>query len=77
MTAVGRVKTALYLSSFRKIGFVVFLFVFAGASVAQNAFYSEPFVDLLSGVQSTAVFLLVFKRHLKRFTEGGEIPETA
>ncbi len=77
MTAVGRIKTALYLSASRKINFVIFLFVFAGISTAQNAFYSEPFVDLLSGMQSAIVFLLVFRKHLKRFCGGSEIPETA
>ena len=67
LTALGRIKTALYLSVTRKLSFLIFTFVFAALSVAQNAFYAEPVSDLLSSIQSTIVFLLVFKKHLQKY----------
>lgn len=67
LTALGRIKTALYLSASRKISFLLFTVLFAQFTLAQNAFYAEPASDLLGGIQSTLVFLLVFKKHIQHF----------
>lgn len=67
LTALGRIKTALYLSAARKLSFLLFIFLFAALTQAQNAFFAEPTADLLCSIQSTIVFLLVFKKHLDRY----------
>lgn len=67
LTALGRIKTALYLSAARKISFLIFTILFAQFGLAQNAFYAEPASDLLGGIQSTLIFLLVFKKHMQKF----------
>ena len=67
LTALGKVNTALYLSASRKLLFLLFIFLFAGLTQAQNAFYAEPAADLISSAQSTIVFLAVFGRHLKKY----------
>ncbi len=66
LTALGKVKTALYLSAFRKIAFVVFAFIFANLFSARQSFYTEPVVDVIGGIQSTVVFLLVFGKYLRK-----------
>ena len=65
LTAIGRIKTALYLSMSRKILFTVLIFVFAASAVAQNAFYAQPVADYICSTQSTLVFLLVFKPYME------------
>lgn len=67
LTAMGKIETALYLSASRKLMFLVFTWLFAAVSVAQNAFYAEPVSDLISSVQSTILFLLVFKKHMHKY----------
>ncbi len=66
LTALGRIKTALYLSASRKLTFLTLIFVFAAASTAQNAFYAQPVSDFFCSLQSTIVFLLVYKKHMQR-----------
>mgnify|MGYP005808165013 CR=1 FL=1 len=65
LTAMGRTKTALSLSMFRKFSYAILIAVFAFALGAQNAFYAEPVVDLAGGVMSTSIFLLVFEKHMR------------
>ena len=67
LTALGKIKVALYLSASRKISFLVFTVLFAVLFSAQNAFYAEPAADLLGAVQSTVLFLLVFQPHMQRY----------
>lgn len=69
LTAMGRTKTALFLSMFRKISYAVLIVVFAYTFGAKNAFYSEPVMDLIGAVMSTTIFLLVFDKHMKHRTE--------
>ena len=69
LTAMGRTKTALFLSMFRKISYAVLIVVFAYAFGAKNAFYSEPVMDFIGATMSTIVFLLVFEKHMKHRTE--------
>ena len=69
LTAMGRTKTALFLSMFRKISYAVLIVVFAYVFGAKNAFYSEPVMDFIGATMSTIVFLLVFEKHMKHRTE--------
>ena len=65
LTALGRTKTALGLSLFRKIGYVILTLVFPAVMTAKAAFYAEPVMDVLSALMSTVVYLLVIGKHLK------------
>ncbi len=67
LTALGRIKTALYLSACRKLSFLIFTFVFPIMSIAQNAFYAEPAADIFGSVQSTIIFFAVFQKHLDNY----------
>lgn len=69
LTAMGRTKTALFLSMFRKISYAVLIVVFAYTLGAKNVFYSEPVMDFIGATMSTTVFLLVFEKHMKHRTE--------
>lgn len=69
LTAMGRTKTALFLSMFRKISYAVLIVVFAYVFGAKNAFYSEPVMDFIGATMSTIVFLFVFEKHMKHRTE--------
>lgn len=66
LTALGRTKTALGLSLFRKIGYVILTLVFPAVMTAKAAFYAEPVMDVLSAMMSTVVYLLVIGKHLKQ-----------
>lgn len=66
LTALGRTKTALGLSLFRKIGYVILTLVFPAVMTAKAAFYAEPVMDVLSALMSTVVYLLVIGKHLKQ-----------
>ena len=65
-TALGRSRTALFLSVFRKgdyILFTIFLPIFWGA---RSAFYAQPLADGISAVMSSVAFLLIFRKHLEK-----------
>ncbi len=64
LTALGRTKTALFLSLFRKSSFVVYTIVLPALFVAKSAFYAEPLCDIISAILTTIVFLKVFQKHL-------------
>ena len=66
LTALGRTKTALGLSLFRKIGYVVLTLIFPAVWTAKAAFYAEPVMDLASALVSTVVYILVIKKHLQK-----------
>ncbi len=66
LTAMGRTKTALGLSLFRKIGYVVLTLIFPAVWTAKAAFYAEPVMDLASALVSTVVYILVIKKHLQK-----------
>ncbi len=69
LTALGKIKTALYLSASRKLLFLILIFVFAATTKAQNAFFAEPVADVICSSQAFLVFLLVFKKHLRKFMD--------
>lgn len=66
LTALGRTKTALCLSLFRKIGYVILTLVFPAIMTAKAAFYAEPVMDVLSAMMSTVIYLLVIGKHLQK-----------
>lgn len=65
LTALGRTKTALFLSIFRKTSYVAFTVLLPILFTAKHAFYAEPMSDILSSCITSTVFLLVFSKHLK------------
>lgn len=66
LTALGRTKTALGLSLFRKIGYVILTLVFPAVLTAKAAFYAEPVMDVAAALASTVIYLLVIGKHLHR-----------
>ena len=66
LTALGVPRAAVSLSLFRKGVLFVMILVLAQAGPAQNAFFAEPVADLVGGITSTTVFLLVFPRLMKK-----------
>ena len=65
-TALGRSKTALFLSLFRKGDYVLFTMMLPIFYGARSAFYAQPLADGIAAVMSTIAFLLIFKKHLQK-----------
>lgn len=66
LTALGRTKTALMLSLFRKTGYVVLTLVLPAVLTAKAAFYAEPVMDVLAASVSTVTYLLIIGKHLRQ-----------
>lgn len=69
LTALGRTKTALCLSAFRKTQYVLFTVLLPLFFSAKSIFYAEPLTDLISSVLTTIVFLCIFQKHLDKREE--------
>lgn len=65
LTALGRTKTAMALSVFRKSSFVAFTILIPTLFEAKYAFYAEPISVIICACITSTVFLLVFPQHLK------------
>ena len=65
-TALGRSRTALFLSMFRKGDYMLFTLMLPAFFGAQSAFYAQPIADGIAAVMSSAAFLLIFQKHLER-----------
>lgn len=65
-TALGRSKTALFLSLFRKGDYILFTMILPIFYGARSAFYAQPLADGIAAVMSTIAFLLIFKKHLQK-----------
>lgn len=65
-TALGRSKTALFLSVFRKGDYMLFTMVLPIFFGARSAFYAQPLADGIGAVMSSIAFLLIFKKHLEK-----------
>lgn len=65
LTALGRTKTALALSIFRKSSYVAFTILIPALFSAKHAFYAEPISDIMCACITSIVFVLVFSKHLK------------
>lgn len=66
LTALGRTKTALALSLFRKTGYVALTLILPAFLTAKAAFYAEPVMDVMAAVLSTATYLLIIGKHLRQ-----------
>ncbi len=66
LTAMGRTKTALSMSLCRKSVYVAATIILAYNVSAKASFYAQPFADIVCSAITTAVFLLVFDKHLNR-----------
>lgn len=65
-TALGRSKTALFLSVFRKGDYMLFTMVLPIFFGARSAFYAQPLADGIGAVMSSIAFLRIFKKHLEK-----------
>lgn len=65
-TALGRSKTALVLSLWRKGDYMLFTIVLPIFFEAKSAFYAQPLADGIGAVMSTIAFLLIFRKHLEK-----------
>ncbi|MEG0894191.1 MAG: MATE family efflux transporter [Oscillospiraceae bacterium] len=65
LTALGKTKTALFLSVCRKTNYSILLMMLPAFLGAKSAFYAQPIADLVGGILSTTLFLFVFSKHLK------------
>lgn len=65
-TALGRSKTALFLSVFWKGDYMLFTMVLPIFFGARSAFYAQPLADGIGAVMSSVAFLLIFKKHLEK-----------
>lgn len=65
-TALGRSKTALVLSLWRKGNYMLFTIVLPIFFGAKSAFYAQPLADGIGAVMSTIAFLLIFRKHLEK-----------
>ena len=65
-TALGRSKTALVLSLWRKGDDMLFTIVLPIFFGAKSAFYAQPLADGIGAVMSTIAFLLIFRKHLEK-----------
>ena len=65
-TALGRSRTALFLSVFRKGDYILFTIVLPIFWGARSAFYAQPLADGISAVMSSVAFLLILRKHLEK-----------
>lgn len=65
-TALGRSKTALVLSLWRKGDYMLFTIVLPIFFGAKSAFYAQPLADGIGAVMSTIAFLLIFRKHMEK-----------
>ena len=69
LTALGVAKVAISLSLFRKGSFVLLTLIFPMFFGATSTFYAEPTVDIVAGITSTIVFMLLINKLLKKREE--------
>lgn len=65
-TALGRSKTALFLSLSRKGNYMLFTILLPIFFGARSAFYAQPIADGITAVMATVGFLLIFNKHLEK-----------
>lgn len=65
-TALGRSKTALFLSLSRKGNYMLFTILLPIFFGARSAFYAQPVADGIAAVMATVGFLLIFNKHLEK-----------
>ena len=65
-TALGRSKTALFLSLSRKGNYILFTILLPIFFGARSAFYAQPIADGIAAIMATVGFLLIFNKHLEK-----------
>ena len=65
-TALGRSKTALFLSLSRKSNYMLFTILLPIFFGARSAFYAQPIADGIAAIMATVGFLLIFNKHLEK-----------
>lgn len=65
-TALGRSKTALFLSLSRKGNYMLFTILLPIFFGARSAFYAQPIADGIAAIMATVGFLLIFNQHLEK-----------
>lgn len=65
-TALGRSKTALFLSLSRKGNYMLFTILLPIFFGARSAFYAQPIADGIAAIMATVGFLLIFNKHLEK-----------
>ena len=65
-TALGRSKTALFLSLSRKGNYMLFTILLPIFFGARSAFYAQPIADGIAAFMATVGFLLIFNKHLEK-----------
>lgn len=65
-TALGRSKTALFLSLSRKGNYMLFTILLPIFFGARSAFYAQPIADGITAIMATVGFLLIFNKHLEK-----------
>lgn len=66
LTALGAPNTALCLAAFRKTLYILATIFLPAFFSAQSIFFAEPIADVVSGIVSTTVYLLIFNRHMNK-----------
>lgn len=66
LTALGRSKTALFLSLARKGDYMLFTILLPIFFGARSAFYAQPIADGIAAIMATVGFLLIFNKHLEK-----------
>lgn len=66
LTALGKVKTALFLSLFRKSIYIVTAFAAPVLYGARYAFFAQPVADAISTIVALLIFFAVFNKHLEK-----------
>ena len=66
LTALSATKVSLFLSLTRKSLFLLLTILLPLYFTARSAFYAEPLSDFIASILSTTIFLLVFKKHMKK-----------
>lgn len=77
LTALARVRSALFCSMFRKVIFLAGLLLLPRFFGAEATFYSEPIADVVAATMTTILFLSTFPSALRRCIDlNGRKPET-
>lgn len=74
LVALGSSGAALSLSLARKLSMMALTVLLPLALGYRGAFFAEPIADVLSGILSGTVFLILFPRILRKREKAGDIP---
>lgn len=75
LTAMGQVRFALPISFFRKILYIVCVFLFPVFSATENVFYAETVSDIAGACVTVTAFITMIIPKLRRKMSGGAVRE--